>query len=220
MGSQKIKNHGNRPREGCSKTDTNRDLPPILIQINVWVLRVTNIRVSKTIISCTCCCYLETEKHNPPNFTHRILDWNRRQIAVGICFWATFSPAVSVISDVLRCRFLTMFLIEITITIWIFHAPKNVLKNGQKKSKIRWVKFGGLCFSVSKIIIWCFAWTTTTTTVQIIKQVVRDRKTQPTEFYPPKFGLFLSVFKHIFQSMKNPDCNGDFDQKHRQKMTP
>ena len=48
----------------------------------------------------------------------------------------------------------------------------------------------------------------------------RDRKTQPTEFYPPKFGLFLSVFEHIFESMKNPDCSGVFHQKRRQKATP
>ena len=50
--------------------------------------------------------------------------------------------------------------------------------------------------------------------------IIRDRKTQPTEFYPPKFGLFLPVFKHIFQSMKNPDSNGDFDEKCAQKKTP
>ena len=53
-----------------------------------------------------------------------------------------------------------------------------------------------------------------------LETIIRDRKTQPTEFYPPNFGFFLSVFEHIFWSMKNPDCNGDFDQKHRQKMTP
>ena len=55
------------------------------------------------------------------------------QITLAICFEATFSQPISVISDFFKVSLLfEHFFIETTMTTWNFHTPKLVPKNGQE----------------------------------------------------------------------------------------